>query len=149
MERALRGALAGALATIPMTAVMVWAKRSGAMGEYPQNEIVEEGLDAADVEMKKSGVEALASISHLGFGTTMGALYGSIAPQPNSGIKASLAGVGFGLLVYAASYNGWIPALNILPEPEDDRPDRQFTMIAAHIVYGAVLGEVTSRLSGS
>ena len=53
---------------------------------------------------------------------------------------AGILGVLFGLGIYGVSYKGWIPALGILPPPEDDRPGRPAVMIAAHIVYGLTLG---------
>ena len=51
-----------------------------------------------------------------------------------------LVGAVYGLGVWAVSYKGWIPALGILPPPERDRPGRPVIMVAAHVVYGLVLG---------
>ena len=51
-----------------------------------------------------------------------------------------LVGVVYGLGVWAVSYKGWIPALGILPPPERDQPGRPVIMVAAHVVYGLVLG---------
>ena len=48
-------------------------------------------------------------------------------------VSETVQGIGFGLLVYTVSYAGFIPALNILPSPPDDRPGRQPAMIAAHV----------------
>jgi hypothetical protein len=44
--------------------------------------------------------------------------------------------------VYAISYLGWIPALNLMPAAGEDRPGRSVTMLVAHWVYGATLGAV-------
>jgi hypothetical protein len=51
-----------------------------------------------------------------------------------------------GLAVWAVSYQGWIPALGILPKASEDRPARPAVMVTAHVVYGAVLGALEERL---
>ena len=54
-----------------------------------------------------------------------------------------------GLSVWAVSYQGWVPALGILPKASEDRPARPAVMVAAHVVYGAVLGALEQRLRRS
>jgi hypothetical protein len=49
------------------------------------------------------------------------------------------------LSVWALSYQGWVPALGILPPASRDQPGRQWTMVAAHVVYGVVLGAMERR----
>jgi hypothetical protein len=46
--------------------------------------------------------------------------------------------------VWGASYAGSIPAVGILPPPDDDRTDRQRTMVIAHWIFGAVVGIVVA-----
>jgi hypothetical protein len=60
-------------------------------------------------------------------------------------LSAPVHGIGYGLGIYALSYQGWVPALGILPPPRRDRSDRQVTMAPAHVAYGAVLGRLTER----
>jgi hypothetical protein len=38
------------------------------------------------------------------------------------------------------NYEGWIPALHIMRPVERDRSRRQQSMVAAHVVFGSVLG---------
>jgi hypothetical protein len=45
------------------------------------------------------------------------------------------------------SYQGWIPALGIMPPASEDRPDRPRVMLLAHLVYGAILGNIVARRS--
>lgn len=143
IEAALEGALAGAVATVPMSAVMYAAKRAGLMGQYPPVVIADAVLDALGVRRDEETDEVVATIAHLGFGAAAGALYGAARRHADLPIPAWCEGIGFGLLVYAVSYNGWIPAVRILPEPEHDRPGRQPSMAVAHVIYGAVLGALT------
>lgn len=148
LRTAARGAVAGVAATGLMSAFMLASQRLGFEGEQPPEAIVEAALDAADVPRSETAENLLASLAHLGFGMSCGAVYALLrrwldTPGPETG-----HGVGFGLAIWAASYKGWIPALGILPPPERDRTDRQRTMIAAHVVYGAVLGALVGRARG-
>ena len=141
VKAALQGAWAGAAATVPMSAVMVAADRAGCMGEQPPEVIVDKGLRRAGLEVSEPAEDALATVAHFAFGAGAGALFGvfarRLAPRRPSLL---VQGIAWGLVVYAVSYEGWIPAVHILPEPEHDRPGRQPAMIAAHIAYGAALG---------
>ncbi|MDB4875025.1 MAG: hypothetical protein JWM41_1471 [Gemmatimonadetes bacterium] len=140
LRAGLNGAAAGALATVPMSAVMLGAQRVGAMGKQPPEAIVERALEAANTEPTSTAVKATAAAAHIAFGAAAGALFGVLDHDDDSAAASVTKGVGFGLAVYAVSYAGWIPAMNILPRPKHDRKDRQSSMILAHLVYGAALG---------
>jgi len=56
-----------------------------------------------------------------------------------------LAGAAYGLAVWFASYEGWVPKLGALPHAHRDRWDRQAMMIGAHVAFGAVLGAIAAR----
>jgi uncharacterized membrane protein YagU involved in acid resistance len=55
----------------------------------------------------------------------------------------------YGLALWLVSYQGWIPALGLLPPPEQDAQGRTMAMIAAHLVYGAMLGWMARRFQSS
>lgn len=145
LKSAIEGAVAGAAATVPMSAVMYGSMRAGLMGEYPPVVIADAALDAAGAHRDHETDELVATVAHLGFGAVAGAIFGLVRQARLPG-SPELQGILFGLGVYAVSYNGWIPALHILPEPEDDRPGRQPSMVAAHVVFGAVLGSLVGRI---
>jgi hypothetical protein len=58
-------------------------------------------------------------------------------------------GIAFGLGVWATSYRGWIPALDMLPPEQRRGRAGTAVMIAAHTVYGATLGASAERSAGS
>jgi hypothetical protein len=60
---------------------------------------------------------------------------------------AMLAGVGFGLAVWAGSYLGWLPAAGIISPATEHPARRNALMIAAHAVWGAGVGVAVERLS--
>jgi hypothetical protein len=145
LRTALHGAFAGTAATAVMSAVMLAAQRAGLEGEQPPEAIVESGLDAADVERSERTENALASLAHLGFGSSVGAVYALLRRWLDTPGPETLHGVGYGLGVWGVSYLGWVPALGILPPVTRDRRDRQATMLLGHAVYGAVLGALVGR----
>lgn len=145
LDAALTGALAGAAATLPVSALMYAAREAGLMGEHPPEIIAEKSLDSLGVHEGGDANDAAATVAHLGFGASAGALFGLLLGRTELPVPAVAQGIGYGLLVYAASYDGWIPALHVMPAPGDDRPGRQPSMVAAHVVYGAVLGMLLAR----
>lgn len=142
----LDGALGGAVGTAAMSAVMLVAGKSGLMGEHPPDKIAGAALDAAGIREPDEGAQdAVAVTLHFGFGVGMGALFGLLHRRLPRWVPAGLHGVLFGALVWAASYQGWVPALGIMPPASRDRPDRPRVMLVAHGIYGAVLGAVVAR----
>lgn len=150
VRAAVEGAGAGAVATVPMSAVMLVAQRRGDMGTQPPERVAEEALGHAGLDDTSEGSQNLAaSLAHLAFGAGGGASFALLRRRLDLPLPAAAQGAVFGLGVWALSYQGWIPALGILPPADDDRPDRQLTMIVAHLVYGSVLGAVNGGLGAS
>lgn len=146
VKSAARGATWGAIATVPMSAVMLVGQHLGWMREQPPEVLTEEALGRADLLEEKSveTVHAFAVASHFAFGAAGGALFGllrRVAPMP----PAVPSGIAFALGIWGASYRGWIPAMNLLPA--EQHPGRRGTlvMIAAHAVYGATIGALSHR----
>lgn len=138
------GAVRGVLATVPMTATMFGARRLGLMPELPPTTITDSALDAADVDAPERDANALAGIAHLAYGAGCGAFYAAVAPPSRVGTGAVL-GMTFGTAVWFASYQGWVPAVGIMPAASRDRPGRPATMFIAHLVFGATLGALVAH----
>jgi hypothetical protein len=136
-----RGAAAGAVATAGMSALMLAAGRAGLVGRQPPEAIVRQAGALTAVEPRGRLADALAVVAHLGFGAGTGAAY-ALLPASR---RPVLRGVLVGEAVYAVSYAGWVPALGALPRATRDRTARQAVMVAAHLVYGAVLGALDDR----
>ncbi len=147
------GAVAGAAATLPMSVVMLLAQRLGLMGAQPPRRITDGGLGAVGAHPPGPARRALASLAHVGFGAAAGVppvllrrlLPGGARPH---GLAARAAGAGYGLLVWASAYLGWVPAVGLMPPAHRDRRGRPASMVAAHVVYGWVLAAATERLTG-
>ncbi|HET7274209.1 MAG TPA: DUF6789 family protein [Longimicrobiaceae bacterium] len=146
MDAILEGAIAGTVATLPMSALMLAAGKVGLMGKQPPEEITEDALGAAGVRTDSEEQENVITVlGHLGYGASMGALFSVLHHEIHPPIPPTVHGVCFALGVWALSYKGWVPALGIMPPPAEDRPGRPESMIAAHIVYGAALGAIVGE----
>src|SRR5437660_9844395 len=103
----LKGALAGFIATIPMTIFMLATQRflpKGQRYDLPPEIITKELAHRAHVRhhLNKQQVLGATLVSHFGYGASMGAVYsllGKRIPLPTV-----VQGVLFGLVVWAGSY---------------------------------------------
>ena len=139
------GATAGALSTVAMSAVMLGAKRAGVTGELPPERITRRVIDAASAEPPDDQTtDAIAAVAHLGFGAVAGALFGLLTTRTGaargSPAIAAFTGMIYATGIWLVSYQGWVPALGIMPPASSDLRGRVVTMLAAHWVYGAALG---------
>jgi uncharacterized membrane protein YagU involved in acid resistance len=131
LERILFGALAGLTATTAMTAAM--RLFHGALPEkerypLPPRELIEQMNIVED-----AGSRAAATVAaHYAFGATAGIVYALMS-------RRMLAGPGYGVAVWAASYLGWIPSARLLDPASLHPARRNLLMIAAHLIWGAAL----------
>ena len=147
---AVRGSAAGLLATLLMSGLMLAARRLRPMPQLPPETIARRATEEVTGEPPSAAEgRVLGSVAHLGFGAIAGAGFGAL--HHSVGIRGAfasvLAGLGYATAVYLVSYQGWVPALRILPPATDDDPERVRIMVAAHWVFGAALGTVTRWLS--
>ena len=137
----LRGSWAGVVATLFMSAVMLGAGRLGLMGEQPPERIGGRILGRLDPFHSEEERDVAGSALHLAIGAGLGVVFGLLrrfAP----GMRLPGTGVIYALGVWAASYAGVLPAVGLMPPPHRDRPGRPVAMIAAHVVFGIVLGRL-------
>ncbi|MGI8855899.1 MAG: DUF6789 family protein [Thermomicrobiales bacterium] len=148
LKAILDGALGGAVGTVGMSSLMLAAAKAGLMGEHPPDTIAGAALDAVGVhEPDEEAQDAAATLLHFGFGIGCGALFGLLHRRLPFRVPGALHGMVFASIVWATSYQGWVPALGIMPPASEDRPDRPRVMLLAHLVYGALLGSIVERRS--
>jgi len=124
-----------------MSAVMLAGDRLGMMGEQPPTIMARRALRKVGVDRTDTAVSLTAPLAHIGFGALGGLMY-TLLRRLVPGVPGSVLGATFGLAVWVVSYKGWIPALGILPPPEKDRAGRPTVMVAAHVVYGLIIGSL-------
>ena len=148
VRRYLIGAASGFLATFPMTAVMLGIRK--ALPIFHRHAIPPQRIMSrisrrlnlhAPWEIKKK--KTLATVSHFGYGAAGGVAYSAFANK--SDLTPPIKGSVFGLLIWAGSYFGWLPATKILP-PSMEHPKRHAMMAASHIVWGISMAYIFERV---
>jgi uncharacterized membrane protein YagU involved in acid resistance len=145
------GAVGGCAGTVTMTAAMLGMQQMLPKREQyplPPRRIVDRiaGMFGARRSLDRTQLNALTAVAHFAYGTGAGAVYGPIGlalPLPRV-----VSGIAYGLVVWTASYLGLLPALGILGPATQHPARRNALMIAAHMVWGATLGVVGSRVAG-
>jgi hypothetical protein len=148
MSHWLIGSLAGLTATVPMTAVMEVLHRQLPADErypLPPRQVTMRLAEEAGVEdhLDESERTGLTLLNHFGYGAATGALYG-LLPRVNA-VPPVVGGIAYGLAVWAGSYLGLLPALGILSPATRHPARRNALMIAAHVVWGAVLATIVEQ----
>ena len=149
-RKLLKGALAGFIATAPMSISMVLGWRLLPKREkyhLPPRLITEEITERVGIEdhVNENELIGLTIFSHFGYGAAFGAAYALFEQQIpiHSSLKGALAGV----LLWAGSYLGWLPAMGILTPATRHPWRRNLLMIVAHVIWGVTLGEAVRKLN--
>ncbi|HEX6819983.1 MAG TPA: DUF6789 family protein [Ktedonobacterales bacterium] len=143
------GAASGLAATGPMTLAMLGMQEFLPKSEQyslPPRRIVTHLASWLGIrrDLDKQSLDALTAVAHFAYGASAGALYGPLGlALPVPGV---VSGVGWGLLVWAGSYLGLLPTLNLLSSATHHPRKRSALMIAAHVVWGASLGFLSQRI---
>lgn len=161
--RLLAGALAGLVASIPMALVMMglnkilpsqkpsfW-ERFKALPPKQITRRVARRSGLGQITTSGQKWEGLTWLAHLGYGAATSSLYPlvtSALPFPQNKPAANIArGMIFALSVWASSYLGWLPALNIQPPATKQPARRNAIVIASHLVWGSLIGLITAWLA--
>ena len=91
-------------------------------------------------------MDAVAAVAHLAFGAAGGSAFGAVWSALRPPVPAALAGIGWGTAIFVISYLGWAPALRLTPPAAADDRERPIVMVAAHWLYGLVLGLLADRM---
>ena len=142
------GAIAGGIATIPMTLFMLATQRLSSREQsdpLPPEGITREITERTNTDDKVDKRQLLGAslFSHFGYGVAAGTIYSNTARRlPWSPIiKGSL----FGVLIWAVSYLGWLPLGRFDDAATKQPASRNALMIGAHIVWGVATGLITER----
>jgi Protein of unknown function (DUF1440) len=73
---------------------------------------------------------------HYGLGTTLGAIYGALAPFERVRIGA---GIGYGAAVWLTADELAVPLAGLAQPPSETRPSSHISAAAGHLVFGFVM----------
>lgn len=142
------GAMAGFIATLPMSIFMLAGHRMLPQAErysLPPAQITEEMAERAGAEAATRSPlrDILTVLAHFSFGAGVGSLYPPLSKV--SPLPSLLSGLIYGFMIWFVSYQGWIPRARILPPASRQPMRRNLLMIIAHFVWGAALVWVLQR----
>jgi hypothetical protein len=143
MDALRRGAFGGAVATAAMTLPMLWLRRIDRVDAIAPEHITAAGFDVAGVRPSVAGHVAATTTSHLAYGTVAGAVYAVALGRRQARTRS---GIAYGLALAVGAYQGWVPALGILPSLARQDTGRRSEVIVSHAVYGATLAAVVRAL---
>jgi uncharacterized membrane protein YagU involved in acid resistance len=146
------GLLSGTVATGPMTMAMEGLHRllpPLQRDPLPPRQITQKVSHHAGLKRHLSERQAftLTMLAHFAYGGVTGGMYWPLARRLK--LPAVSGGIGWGLLVWAGSYLGLLPAVGLYPPAHKDTFQRQAIMVLAHVVWGATLGLTARTLQSS
>lgn len=149
MNTIFRGAWSSIMATSTMTMVMFEAHKllpKAQKKPLPPAILTNDVLKEMNLQPNVSSEvqDELTMLSHYGYGMAGGVLYAALASH--SSLSPLKKGLLFGLGVYAGSYYGLIPGLHLRPKGKEMSRERQWMMIAAHVVWGTSLAFAEKEL---
>jgi uncharacterized membrane protein YagU involved in acid resistance len=123
--------------TIVMEGMRAWLPREQ-QRRMPPREIVDRTVakTGEGEEVDEGDRMAITTAAHFAFGTAAGALYGGLVGSRSS----TLAGILYGISVWAVAYGVGLPSLGLHPSAANDTKDRNEVLIASHLAWGAALG---------
>lgn len=132
-HRLLTGVGSGVVATAGMSVVLAAAALTGLLRPMPPWQITRRVFPS--VSERTTGL--LTALGHTAYGAAAAALYTTCVAPSRAGPSS---GAGYGLALWAAGYEVWVPVARLLPPAHRDRPTRVIVMVAAHVIYGMILG---------
>ena len=144
------GAVGGLVATGPMSVAMALLYRRLPWWQpwsLPPREITRNVLKSVGVRehMSREAETVATTVGHFAYGTFAGAVYGALPGAIRR--HAVTSGVLYGLAVWAGSYGAGLPALRLATPLPYRSSKRIGLMVAAHVIWGAVLGPTSQAVA--
>jgi len=146
----LDGALAGLIATVPMSLFMLATQRmlpKGHQYALPPEMITGELAHRMHIRphLNKPQILGATLVSHFGYGTGMGMLYSPLSKLP---LPGAIKGVLFAVTVWAVSYLVLSPLIGMRASGHREPESRNLMKVGANAVWGVAMGVVTDMLKG-
>ena len=102
------------------------------------------GAESAGYTLSPEQKKKVAPLVHYGFGTAMGALYGTLTELGPREVSRHpvLSGMGFGSVLFAGAAEIAVPSLGLSVAPAETPVSSHIYALASHLVYAATAGAV-------
>lgn len=150
LVRAASGTVAGAAATVVLTALRKTLARAGIVGETAPEQVVKR-LDELGLldGWSPQARRALAVAAHVAYGCAIGASFGALRKETGDRGEEASMGAALGLLGWAANWAGVLPITGVHSPPWRQHTPKVLLPVLDHAVFGAAWGLVYRRLRRS
>jgi hypothetical protein len=147
-ERALKGALGGAVGTLALSGLREVFSQMGLVFETAPMQVVGRAQELGLVDdWSPRALRLLTVAAHVAYGVGAGTALGLLRRKRSGTVQEAAVGSAMGVLVWGAGWSSWLPLTGVHSPPWEQRSAKVLLPVIDHAVYGAVWGLVNLALS--
>jgi hypothetical protein len=140
-ERALAGALGGAVGTLVLSGLREALSRMGLVFETAPMQVVDRAEELGLVEgWSPRALRFLTVVAHIAYGVGTGTAMGLLRRERSRAVQEAAVGSAMGILVWGAGWSSWLPLTGVHSPPWEQRTAKVLLPVLDHAVYGAAWG---------
>jgi hypothetical protein len=140
-QRALVGALGGAVATLVLSGLREAWSRMGLVFETAPMQVVDRLEELGVVKVSSPGARRfLTAAAHIAYGVGTGTVFGLLRRQRGEAAEEAAVGTALGILAWGAGWSSWLPLTGVHSPPWEQQTPKVLLPVLDHAVYGAAWG---------
>jgi hypothetical protein len=140
-ERALAGALGGAVGTLVLSGLREAFSRMGLVFETAPMQVVDRAEELGLVEgWSPKSLRLLTVAAHVAYGVGAGTALGLLRRERGGAAQEAAVGSAMGILVWGAGWSTWLPLTGVHSPPWEQRSAKVLLPVLDHTVFGAAWG---------
>jgi hypothetical protein len=140
-ERALAGALSGAVGTLVLSGLREALSRMGLVFKTAPMQVVDRAEELGLVEgWSPRALRLLTVAAHIAYGVGTGTALGLLRRERGGASQETAVGSAMGILVWGAGWSSWLPLTGVHSPPWEQRSAKVLLPVLDHAVYGAAWG---------
>jgi len=140
-ERAIAGALGGAVGTLVLSGLREVFSRMGLVFETAPMQVVDRAEELGLVEgWSPRALRLLTVAAHVAYGVSAGTALGLLRRERGGAGQEAAVGSAMGVLVWGAGWSTWLPLTGVHSPPWEQRNAKVLLPVVDHAVFGAAWG---------
>ena len=140
-ERALKGALGGAVGTLVLSGLREAFARMGLVFETAPMQVVDRAEELGLVDdWSPRARRLLTLVAHVAYGVGAGVALGLLRRKREGAAQEAAVGSAMGVLVWGAGWSSWLPLTGVHSPPWEQHSAKVLLPVIDHAVYGAAWG---------
>jgi hypothetical protein len=140
-ERAMKGALGGAVGTLVLSGLREAFARMGLVFETAPMQVVDRAEELGFVEdWSPRALRLLTVAAHVAYGVGAGTALGLLRRKRCEAAQEAAVGSAMGVLVWGAGWSTWLPLSGVHSPPWEQQSAKVLLPVIDHAVYGAAWG---------